>query len=239
MNKRNLWAALAALAALMPAAAAAQDSMSNVIVTASRSDRSGDRYYDEQQSAIGLTRRADFFVKPLYVSSESRDPDQRREELLAMLRATIERASAAGVTLVAGDYTLTPVTLANMAELTIGSGNRPDTSRVQIYARMPVSSAVARVRDADQRITTFVRSVPVTGRSFIDMGSTVLGLSEPDQYRLDVVKAIADEARRYAAQFGPDYGIEIRGLDSELFWQQAGEAEVFLYIAHSFVIRPK
>lgn len=238
MTTKRLLAAFITLAILVPIPAAAQDE-SNVIVTGSRSDRSDDQYYDEEQSAIGLTRKADFFVKPLYVSSDSRDPDQRQAELLAMLRATIERAGGAGITLVAGDYTLTPVTLSGIENLEIGSGNRPDTSRVQVYARIPVSNDVDRVRDADQRITTFVRSVPVTGRSFIETGSTVLGLSNPDQYRLAVVQAIADEAKRYSAQFGSDYGIEIRGLDSELYWQQAGEAEVFLYIAHSFVIRPK
>ena len=238
MNKRNFVAASIALALLAPVPAAAQDE-SNVIVTGSRSDRSQYEYYDEQQSAIGLTRKADFFVKPLYVNSDSRDPDQRQAELLAMLRATIERAGAAGITLVAGDYTLVPVTLAGMEELSIGSGNRPDTSRVAVYARIPVSNDVDRVREADQKIAAFVRSVPVTGRSFIETGSTVLGLSNPDQYRLAVVQAVANEAKRYATQFGSDYGIEIRGLDSELYWQQASETDVFLYIAHSFVIRPK
>ena len=211
---------------------------SNVIVTASRSDRSDYEYYDEEQAAIGLTRKADYFVKPLYVSSDSRDATQRQLELMAMLRETIERAGPAGVTLVAGDYTLTPVTLENMDDLSIGSGNRPDTSRVSIYARMPVIGSVDRVREADARITALVKAVPATGRSFIETGSTVLGLNNPDQYRLAVVKAVADEARSYATQFGSDYGIEIRGLDSELYWQQAGEADVFLYIKHNFVIRP-
>jgi hypothetical protein len=237
MQTTRTLAALVFLA-LATAPAVAQDE-SNVIVTGMRSDRSSNQYYDEQQSAIGLTRKADFFVKPLYVSSDSRDPDQRREELFAMLRATIERAGAAGITLVAGDFTLNPVTLATMEELELGSGNRPDTSRVQIYARMPVTDSVDRVREADRRITAFVKGVPVTGRSFIETGTTVLGLSNPDQYRLAVVKAVADEAKRYAAQFGPDYGIEIRGLDSELYWQQASETDVFLYIEHNFVVRPK
>jgi len=239
MKTRRIAAAAVVVALLAPVAATAQDDMSNVIVTASRSDRSDYEYYDEEQSAIGLTRKADYFVKPIYVSSDSRDAEQRQLELMAMLRATIERAEPAGITLVAGDYTLTPVTLENMDDLSIGSGNRPDTSRVSIYARMPVTGSVDRVRDADARINAFVKGVPATGRSFIEMGSTVLGLNNPDQYRLAVVKAVADEARGYATQFGSDYGIEIRGLDSELYWQQAGEADVFLYIKHSFVIRPK
>jgi hypothetical protein len=235
--KRILFA-VGALALLPSTHATAQDDAA-IIVTGQRSDRSDSDYYNEEQSAIGLTRRADFFVKPLYVGSDSRDAVQRSAELLAMLRATVERAGAAGITLVAGDYALTPVTLANMADLPIRSGNRPDTSLVQIYARIQVGGEVARVAAADERIAAFVKDVPATGRSYIETGSTALAISNPDQYRLAVVQAIADEAKRYTTQFGSDYGIEIRGLDSELYWQQASETDVFLYIAHSFVIRPK
>ena len=39
--------------------------------------------------------------------------------------------------------------------------------------------------------------------------------------------------------FGSGYGVEIRGLESDLYWQQASETEVFLYIEHSFTIAPR
>lgn len=210
-----------------------------IIVTATRSDRSNSAYYDDEQSAIGLTRRADYFVKRLYVSSDSRDADLRKSELLTMLRKTIELAPQSGISLVAGGYALKPVTLDNMDQLSIDKGNRPDTSRVTIYARIPIENTKQRTDDTNRRIEAFVKQIPVTGRSFIETGETSLAINNPDQYRLDVVKAIADESKRYAAMFGSDYGIEIRGLDSELYWQQADETHVFLYIEHSFMIKPK
>lgn len=211
-----------------------------VVVTGQRSDRSSNfEYYDDDQSAIGYTRRADFFVKPIYVSSDSRGEDLRREELFSMLRATIERANSEGIALVAGRYGLKPLTAANMEDLPILSAGRPDTSRVAFYARLPVAGANASVNIADERILKFTKGVPVTGRSYIESGSISLAINNPDQYRIDVVKAIADESKRYAALFGSDYGIEVRGLDSELYWQQASETEVFLYLEHSFVVSPK
>ncbi len=223
---------------LIPTAASAQDEGS-IIVTGSRSDRSSFEYYDDDQSAIGLKRTADYFVKRMYVSSDSRDRLVRKNELLAMLRETIRMAPQEGISLVAGEYSLKPVTLANMEELPIRGGNRPDTSRVTIYARIPIRSKDQRSDDTDRKIEAFVKKIPVTGRSFIDTGSTNLAINNPDQYRLAVVKAVADEAKRYANLFGSDYGVETRGLDSELYWQQASETEVFLYIEHSFVIKPK
>ena len=81
--------------------------------------------------------------------------------------------------------------------------------------------------------------MPVSGRSYIETARTDLPINNPQANRGAVVKAIADEAKRYAAMFGNDYGVEIRGLNSGLFFKQASETEVFLYIAHTFVIRPK
>lgn len=236
--KRIVWAAT--LAALIgPVSLAAQDEGA-VIVTGSRVDRSSyDQYYDGGQSAIGLTRKADNFVKPIFINSDSRDPDVRRAEVTAMLEETIRLAIKDGIVLVAGDYRLQPLTDATLKDLSYGGGDRPDTTRVKIYARLPVGGKFARVDDVDKAIGAFVKGVPATGRSYIQTGGTDLAINNPQAYRGEVVKAIADEAKRYATMFGSDYGIEIRGLDSELFFKQASETEVFLFIEHNFVIQPK
>ncbi|MEL7190166.1 MAG: hypothetical protein AAGK17_11485 [Pseudomonadota bacterium] len=236
MKKAIMAAALASIA--MPISLSAQDT---VVVTGSRIERSDyDEYYDDDQSAIGLTRTADFFVKPIYVNSDSRDAKIRGSEVDAMLRATIERAQAQGISLVAGEYKLSPLTLGNMDDLlTYGRGNRPDTTRVKLYARLPVGGRFKGQDEVDEAVDAFGKSVPATGRSYIETGDTDLAIDNPDQYRGAVVRAIANEAKSYASMFGNDYGVEIRGLDSELYFQQASQTEVFLYIEHSFVISPK
>ncbi|MHA7820308.1 MAG: hypothetical protein ACX930_11740 [Erythrobacter sp.] len=213
-----------------------------IVVTGSRQDRSATNQYfarNDEPAAIGVTRRADYFVTPLYVSSDSRDPDLRHEELFTMLGATLDRAAAQGIDIVAGRYTLSPVTRATMRELPILGGNRPDTSRVLIYARIPLSEGGGSVTDTAERIAEFVKAVPATGRSFIDIGTTGLVIDNPEQYRGAVVRHVAEESTRYASMFGSGYGVEISGLDGDLYWQQASETEVFLYIDHSFTIRPR
>ncbi|MDP5103206.1 MAG: hypothetical protein NWP98_04715 [Erythrobacter sp.] len=229
----------AALASLIaPTALAAQDEM--IVVTGSRVDRDDyDEYYDSDQSAIGLTRKADNFVKPIFINSDSRDPAIRRAEVTAMLEATIRLAAQKNIALVAGDFKLVALTPETIEDLSYGNGSRPDTTRVKIYARLPVGGRFTRVDAVDETIADFVQTVPVTGRSYIETGGTDLAINNPQSYRGAVVKAIADEAKRYAAMFGSDYGIEIRGLDSELFFKQASETEVFLFIEHNFVIKPK
>ena len=240
MIRRSIWAAAATAAIFTATPVLAQDG-GTVVVTGSRQDRtSANGYFTSGgPAAIGVTRRADWFVTPLFVSSDTRDPDLRSEELFAMLSETITRAEAAGITLVAGRYTLVPVTRANMRALPLISGNRPDTSRVQIYARVPLQGSAPSVRATGERITSFAENIPATGRSFIDVGGTGLAIDNPEQYRSDVVRHVAEESTRYASLFGSGYGVEINGLASDLYWQQASETEVFLYIEHDFVIRPR
>ena len=237
MKRLIILGALSAMLAPLPASA--QDT---IVVTGSRQDRSATNQYfsrNNEPAAIGVTRRADYFVTPLYVSSDSRDPDLRLEELFAMLGETLDRADRQGIDIVAGQYTLSPVTRAMMRDLPTIGGNRPDTSRVLIYARIPLAEANSSVRATAERIEAFVKAVPATGRSFIDVGTTGLAIDNPEQYRSAVVRHVAEESTRYAGMFGAGYGVEIDGLDGDLYWQQASETEVFLYIDHNFTIRPK
>lgn len=232
--------AIAVAAPVLPLTA--QDT---VVVTGARQDRSSLNAYlspsrgGSGPSAIGVTRRADYFVTPLFVSSDSRNFEERKQELFTMLGETVKLADAQGIDIVAGQYGLEPVTLANMRQLPLAGGNRPDTNRVQIYARIPLRGDKPSVRATAERIKEFVKAIPATGRSFIDVGSTGLAIDDPEQYRKDVVAHIAKEANAYAGLFGGDYGVSITGLHGDLYFQQSSETEVFLYIEHTFEIAPK
>ncbi|MEP1422914.1 MAG: hypothetical protein ABJK59_14195 [Erythrobacter sp.] len=240
--KRLILLACAASIAAPVLPLSAQDT---VVVTGARQDRSSLNAYlapsrnGSGPSAIGVTRRADYFVTPLFVSSDTRNYEERREELFEMLGETLKSADAQGIDIVAGRYKLEPVTLANMRELPLTNGNRPDTNRVQIYARIPLRGEDPNVGKTAERIEEFVKGVPATGRSFIDVGTTGLGIDDPEQYRRAVVREIAQEANAYAKLFGSDYGVSITGLHGDLYFQQSSETEVFLYIEHSFSIAPK
>ncbi|KWV91184.1 hypothetical protein [Erythrobacter sp. YT30] len=236
---KRLMIAAATVCAALPMQLAAQET---IVVTGSRQDRSaGNAYFSPNNgpAAIGVTRKADYFVTPLYVSSDSRDRDTRLAELYAMFEATLDRADAQGIAIVAGRYKLQPVTKDNMRQLPVVGGNRPDTNRVQVYARIPLRGDDANVRKTADRIEAFVKDITATGRSFIDVGTTGLAIDNPEQYRPDVVRHVAKEATSYASMFGNDYGVSIDGLDGELYWQQSSETEVFMYIDHSFTVRPK
>jgi FtsP/CotA-like multicopper oxidase with cupredoxin domain len=66
-----------------------------------------------------------------------------------------------------------------------------------------------------------------------------LTIVNPDQYRDAIVQLVADNARRYAAMFGPDYAVQVGGIDGQVFWSQVSGTDVFLYVPYRYTIVPK
>lgn len=226
-------------AALLAAATPghAQDNsniVGEVVVTGQRASAD---YLSDEQTVVGLRRPADSAIQPVKFTSDSRDEDMRKQEIHAMLEAAIRRADAAGVELAAGDFELAKVTLANYKDLAFARGARPDTSEIGLFVKASLAGSVG---GAQGRIDSFIKSVPATGRALIEKrGGITLTIINPDQYREPIVKLVAAEALKTAAAFGPDYGVEVAGLNEQLIWAQASATEVFLYIPYRFSVRPK
>ena len=227
--------AAAMLAGAVPAAAQDNSNIQGeVVVTAQRASAD---YLSDEQTVVGLRRTADSAIQPVKFTSDSREEDMRKREIHAMLEAAIRRAEGAGVELVTGDFELTRVTLANYKDLAFGRGQRPDTSEIGLFVKAGLAGSVG---SAQSRIDTFVKAVPPNGRALMEKGGGItLTIINPDQYRPEIVRLVAAEALKTAAAFGPDYGVEVAGLNEQLIWAQASATEVFLYIPYRFSVRPK
>ena len=217
--------------------AAAQDNSNiegEVVVTAQRASAD---YLSDEQTVVGLRRTADSAIQPVQFTSDSRDEDMRKREIHAMLEAAIRRADSAGVELVTGEFELTKLTLANFKDLVFGRGQRPDPSEIELYVKASLAGSVG---SAQGRIDNFIKAVPPNGRALLEKnGEITLTIINPDQYRPEIVKLVAGEALKTAGVFGPDYGVEVAGLNEQLIWAQASPTEVFLYIPYRFTVRPK
>ncbi len=131
-----------------------------------------------------------------------------------MLLAALDRAGAAGVELVTGGFELTPVTKATYQDLPLISAGRVDTSQATLMIKVRLAGSIA---EAQQRLDAFIKSVPRTGRGIVDRtGTLALTIVNPDQYRDAIVQLVADNARRYAAMFGPDYAVQVAGIDGQV-----------------------
>lgn len=227
-------AMLGAVAAPVAAQDASAPGLGEVVVTANRLNA---RYAQQDRPVVGLRRQADSAVMSVSISSDSRDEADRKREIHAMLLSALDRAGAAGIEMVTGNFELVPVTKSNYQELPMFGAGRVDTSQVSFMVKTRLAGSVA---NAEKKLGDFVKSVPKTGRGAIDKGSGVtLTIIDPDQYRGAIVKLVAENARAQAAVFGPDYAVQVNGIDGQLFWSQVSNTEVFLYIPYRFTIVPK
>ena len=238
------------LAVALPAPAIAQDlNAGEVVVTASRNRPT---YFDSRTNtvvetgedasglpALGLRRRADFALLPVIIAGDTRDREQRRQEILTMVRSALERARGAGVELSLGDFFVVPLTADNYRTLTFMGDGRPDSERVAFFVKTRLGASAEEANAALTRLEQFVRAVPAAGRAEMRAaGALTLSIVAPDQYRNQLLDMIATDARAVAARFGPEQRVEAQGLDRPVEWRRAGVTEVFLYIPHRLIYRP-
>jgi hypothetical protein len=206
-----------------------------IIVTGLRREMDN---YDAQTPAVGLRKVADFAIQPVVVTGDTRDPDARHEEMYETIRRAIELAGSRGVQLAFGDVVVEPLTLANYRKLTLQKDDRPDSNKVELLVKAPLSGSDA--REATARIDRFLKAIKPVGRALVEpTRDMTLSVVAPDQYRAEIGKIIAADAAAMAAKFGPDYAVEVKGLNRPVEWSRASLTEVFLYIPYDLVVRPK
>ena len=231
---RKLLMSMLVAALAMPQVVFAQEQLGEIIVTAQRATG---EYYSDGQPVIGLRRQADSAVQDISINSDSRDELTRKREIHAMILSALDRAANAGVQLVTGNFELVTVTKANYNDLEFKAGKRPDTSQIDLMVKAKLEGSTG---TAQKRIDDFIRDVPATGRALIDKnGELTLTIINPDQYRDQVLKLVAEGALHHAGFFGPDYGVEVSGLGEPLAWSQASNTEVFLYVPYRFIVKRK
>lgn len=240
--------ALLALAVAWPAQA--QDiNEGEVVVTGSRMrqvyiDPRTNRPIETEEEAsglpsIGLRRRADSALLPVVVAGDTRELEQRREEILTMVRSALDLARRSGVELAIGDFFVVPLTADNYRTLTFFGDGRPDSERVTFFVKTRLGASEDEANRAITRLEEFIRSVPAAGRAEMRAaGPLTLSIVAPDQYRGQILDLVAEDARAIAGRFGPQQQVEAHGLDRPVEWRRAGVTEVFLYIPYRLVFRP-
>ncbi|NML05016.1 TonB-dependent receptor [Sphingomonas sp. G-3-2-10] len=231
---RSLFVALC----LSPVPAMAQDYANDeVVVTGSRRASGG---FDASRPVIGLRRAADFAILQVSIVGDTRDREVRRTEILQMVRSAIELAPKHQVELATGSVVVEPLTLANYRNLGFTGDGRPDTDRVTFRVKVKLGSGVDGVA-ARERIQRFLKAVPSVGRAEVqgDEGNLTLSIVGPDKFRGEILDIIAADAKAVTGRLGPDYGVELRGLDRPVEWTQVGLTDVFLYVPYTMVVSPK
>jgi hypothetical protein len=259
--KRYILVAACYLGAIAVPIHAQDDGGDEVIVTASRLSVPT-ALAPAKPPVVGLRRLADSAVRVIEITSDSRDVEMRRNEVKSMLMDAIDSAKRKGFSLVTGQFALVEVTRENWQDQFPGLsgiaqseddnyedyGDETEDGAVATTFEDDGGTATIRLRvktklegsldNAQTKIQNFVKGVAATGRSqIIQRGGLSLTIIKPEQYRDEIYQRIAAAAKQAAGFYGPEYGMEIDGLDEEVAWKQVSNTELFLYIPYSFVIK--
>jgi hypothetical protein len=215
-----------------------------IVVTGSRIDRFG----DDQVPATLITRRADELSVEISIEGDTRDRDQRILEIRRTLRRVFEAAGRnpliqldIEITREIGDdyyEVIEPFTAAMIDSVSVRNGSRADTSIVVLRATTPIRQQ-DNLQDIENRLETFIEGVDVVGRSLVDLYGDIdlIIAGGPARYRQELIAEIATDAHATAEQFGPDFAIEISGLEDAIRWQRHDELSLQLYINYDLTVR--
>lgn len=233
----------AAMAACTVAPASAQDESAEIVVTAMR-------YVEAYQSFtiphVSNVRRADFAVANITISSDTRDGALRNSELRQALQALTryaDRNAALSVALIeededeSGQARVVSFTV-EKAMMSLSGGGRVDTSQVTLAVRTRITAA-DNLDSVERRLDQFVGSIPRPGRVEAGLGEIQLTLTNPQQYRPQLIAAIAADATSVSRALGPGYGAQLNGLESPIAWRRAGDLDLRLFIPYGMLILPR
>lgn len=234
--------ALCAFLILPHAAEAFQD---EIVVTGSRIARPDAARAREVQAVphVHVVRRADNFLVTVEILSDTRERDERREEVRATLQTVLERAdTVAGITVSMMGDGLVDLDAGMIGQVDIQEHpRREDVSTVTLYLKTPVGSSDD-FDDADNRVAAFVAGLTATGRATVEASSsyslTLTGGA--DQYRNDVIRAIATDVRFLRSTFGNEYDINVStSLHERVRLTQSGPLELSIYLPYTATIMLK
>ncbi len=244
---KKLLIVLAALPAFFaPLPAAAQDEgMQEIIVTGSRASFGGGGVRPVQPAsipAVGFRRTADFAVRSASITGDTRDRARRISEINQMVENAIRLAPRYGIQLSFGSKIVEDLDLANYRDFTranlVGAG-RPDTSRINFLVKVPLNDN-SDMEAIEKKMDDFVDAVTPVGRAeFLGKGSINLSVVAPDQYRNNIIAAIAKDSAEVSAKIGPEYAVKLSGMQERVDWARWGDKQVLLYIPYEMTILPK
>jgi hypothetical protein len=98
-----------------------------------------------------------------------------------------------------------------------------------------VSNAVVQY----SKLREFPASLKPAGRSAVDLqGYIEVSIVNPGQYRAQVIKLYADDAKLVTSSLSADYRVVTRGIDRQLQWMREGMTDVVLFIPYEYDVVP-
>ncbi len=220
------------LSCLAAGPAYAQAGVEEIVVTAARSDAA--------RPGTALRKTGDFILLRVQVTNDTREEAGRKREIYETLRGALASARRDGsIELSVIDDELVIPLRVDSASVVLSPGSRPDTSTTAISVKTRIPAQGADGQALISKLKDFVSAIKPAGRTQLEPdGAVDISIVGPDQYRDEIVRLAAEDAKRATAALGADYRVIVQGLDRPVVWTRAGLLDLALFVPYSYVVLP-
>ncbi len=190
----------------------------------------------EADPPVSIKKTGDFLVLKVGIENDSREYSLRRQEIYDTLyRMADAAAKTSRIKLHSGEY---PVDK-NSYKIKLREGDkRADTSSTDIFVKIPLKAG-DNVLELTEELKKFILGIKASGRTELVPGEVGLSILDPEQYRYELIAAIAKDVKKAGEIFGGTNNFQVSGLDKKMKVRRVSVTEVELYLGYEFQILPK
>jgi hypothetical protein len=190
----------------------------------------------EVDPPVSIKKTGDFLVLKVGIENDSREYSQRRQEIYDTLERMVDAATkSARIKLHSGEFSIEK----NAYKIKLREGDKKtDTSSADVFVKIPLKPGDD-VPQLTEELRKFISGIKVSGRTQFLPGEVGLSIIDPEQYRYELIDAIAKDVKKTGEIFGGTNNFAVRGLDKRLKVRRVSVTEVELYLAYEFEILPK
>jgi len=231
-SKVKYAAAVGAVLALISFAPPVVAQVETVVVTA-------EKRQDYDAPHVYITKRADHLITRVKVTCDTRDLNQRKEELKATLRNMIRSAAnTKTISLGVGEEIIGDLEETNFDTIIVPD-QKADTSDAYVIIKTSISAGDT-FNAATARIKEFIEKTPKVGRTeLLRENDWNLTLVAPEQYRDGLIAQIVTDAMHTSDLFGSSYAVQVEGLEHRVSWFQKTPLDLGLYIPYTLRVTPQ
>ena len=219
-------------------------SQDEIIVTGQKLQR----YSSDNVPYIVLDKKADYVLVGYQIICDTRDRNKRLSEITDSLNDLIKKAGKrddiqlSTIIEYEDDYETLyfPIPFEKFdGDLLDAQYGRSDTSKMYVVIKMPVTSAIQSLEQAEELIDRFVDTVSMKGRTeAITDGEVRLSIVNLERYRPELLQKIQADLKSNQATFSGTE-VQVSGLENVLRWERVGELDLKVYLPYEISITVK
>jgi len=187
--------------------------------------------------SVRLQVPADFVAIPIQIQNDSKDPAKRADEIEKALRSLTDRLQQhPDLAVKQGIVSLSPREHSTLKAFSSYESHTGSSAQLYVLGAMKQDTSVFAVA---KRLYQAINGIPLGDGTKVTLGNTTLGLNDPEKYRDQILKAIANSISETKKAMGMSGGVEVEGLENAVSVMQLDERDVSVFINYSLRIQTK